>query len=228
MADTVIYETNFSTTGGTFSDGNLTGQGTPAFEAYAAFTTCAVSSGALVLASSTNQGRYNARPNNTAVDSYAEMDIKFSGTSTTHFGHLFLRLGDNANENNYLRFILYATGMVTITERKDGGTATTIYNLTAGSSGSPSISANTFYRIRAQAVGTTVSFYVYNSNGTDNGDNTLHHATTAVTTGGTSALGIRTNTATTTTVTTDNFEWGTYASFDPKPAGFFNTFLIGE
>lgn len=203
MADTVIYATNFSNTGGTFSDGNLTGQGTPAWTIYSGQSTTTVSSGTVQSTSSTGGSRGNARPTASITDAYAQMRVKFSRTNVEDTAGPWLRILNLADINEgYVRVVLGATGRVRIIERKDGVT-TTIYDLAAGSEGSPTIVADTFYSVRIQVLGTAVTAIVAG---------TTHTATTTQTGAGTSAFVFGHVTGASSTVTGDDFEWGTYAA----------------
>lgn len=131
------------------------------------------------------------------------MKVQFSRTSAEDTAQTWLRVLSLADINDgYVRAVIGATGRVRIIERKDG-VSTTIYDLAAGSAGSPTIVADTFYTVRIQALGTAVTVTVAG---------TTHTATTAQTGAGTSAFSFGHVTGAASTVTGDDFEWGTYAA----------------
>lgn len=193
MTDTAIYSDAFA-----YSNGALSGKGSPAWVAGAD-----VSSGTLLLSSSTAVANYAVRPAITQVDSYIEIDTKYSRIDALDNTWLYLRATGGAafQSSPYIRFDFRPTGEVGILQYYNSAYTQTAW----ADAGTITWAANTYKRIRGDLAGSNARLIV-------DGVTLLSASGVAHTTGGTAALSQYLNGGGAATVTSDNFAWGSFVA----------------
>lgn len=197
MIDTPIYSDAF-----TYADGALTGRGTPAWLALPSFyLTTIVSSGTIIHSASEDNAKGNLRPSNAATDQYVEADVRFSRITLEDYLLLTCRVADpSVDECDQVFAQVFNTGRCTI-RKQVSGVFTWIAEIDSGAPGAPSWTADTFKRVRFQALGPVYRLYV-------DGVLILTATDAATSVAGTVGLRLRTAGNGSANVIVDNFEWG--------------------